>query len=64
MRFHLGPAESKFGVAGGTLSSFAMTPVQGMELRNPEKPRADSSAGGAGYFANSGTFSAFPRDRV
>jgi U4/U6 small nuclear ribonucleoprotein PRP31 len=51
------------GVAGGTLSSFALTPVTGMELRNPEAPRAEAAGAGA-YFANSGTFSAFPRDRV
>jgi U4/U6 small nuclear ribonucleoprotein PRP31 len=59
------------GVGGGTLSSFAFTPVQGIELVNPEGRGAGagtsvSRAGGGGgaggsYFDASGAFSTVVR---
>ena len=45
------------GAAGGTLSSFAMTPVQGIELANPAKAAAEPASGASAYFKNTGTFS-------
>lgn len=61
------------GAQGGTLSTFSFTPLQGMELVNPDnavRARAAAAAAGAAggaaagadsYFASTGTFSMIRR---